>query len=165
MESKNSGQWESRSAPAWAVSLRLVTEPRERRTELPKMAIIAHGHYIERKTTHRERVLKAVLPSAPRRMRSYYCGSVSVILTLVRISPAVGFRGFGLDAWKREQDAPSSSPDGTFPLHLAPKFLYLHIFQQRQGPERAGKGDGGGYVTYEAPVSPLWSCPFFLFSF
>ena len=44
------------------------TEPREGRTELPKMAIIAHGHYIEKKTTHGERVLKAVLPSAPRRM-------------------------------------------------------------------------------------------------
>lgn len=27
------------------------------------------------------------------------------------------------------------------------------------------KGMGGGYVMYEAPVSPLWSCLFFLFSF
>lgn len=101
----------------------MVTEPRERRTELPKMAITACGHYIERKITHGERVLKVVLPSAPRKMRSYYCGSVSAILTLVRISPAVGFRGFRLDARKREQDAPSTSPDGTFRLHLAPKFL------------------------------------------
>lgn len=53
---------------------------------------IAHGHYVERKR-YTSWVLKVVLLSTLRKIRSYYHGPILVILTLVRISPASWIQG------------------------------------------------------------------------
>ena len=98
MESENLGQWESRSALAQAVLLHLdYHHSPSDRSQRPKDRTsqdgqIAHGHYVERKR-YTSWVLKVVLLSTPRKMRSYYYGPISVILTLVRISPASWIQG------------------------------------------------------------------------